>query len=171
MKESTKRISSRSSSTFANSKMTDYHLLVAKMYALLSSAERLKCGAVLVTPDNTRLLMCGYNGTLPKQSNVCEEDGRTKPEVIHAEQNVLASCARLGISTQDCILYCTHSPCVECAKLLISAGIRRVVFERHYRDPAGLQLLHDNGVICSRRIPNHNILEGVKYGIIPHRKH
>lgn len=171
MRESTKHTSSRSSSIFANSKMTDYHLLVAKMYATLSSAERLKCGAVLVTPDNTRVLMCGYNGTLPKQSNVCEEGGKTKLEVIHAEQNVIASCAKLGIAMNHCILYITHSPCVECAKLIISAGIRRIVFERYYRDPAGLQLLHDNGVIHSRRMPNLNILEGVKYGVVTHNKY
>lgn len=147
MNESTKHTYSQSSSTSFKQKMLVPHLKVAQIYADLSSAKRLKCGAVLVTPDNSRVLMCGYNGTLPGTSNRCEENNITKEDVVHAEQNVLMACAKYGIKTEHCVLYCTHSPCIHCAKLIVSAGIKIVVFIEEYRDPAGVKLLQDNNII------------------------
>lgn len=151
MKELTKHISSQSSSILFKHKMIDYHLLVAKLYASLSTAERLKCGAALATPDNSRIIMCGYNGTLSGLDNSCEEDFITKEEVVHAEQNVLMACAKLGISTDGCVLYCTHSPCIDCAKLIATAGISRVYFNSYYRRQEGLELLQRAGVQYFKR--------------------
>ena len=139
-------------------KMIDYHLMVAKLYSQLSSATRLKCGAALVTPDNSRILMCGYNGTLPGADNTCEVNNMTKQEVIHAEQNVLISCAKLGISTDGCVMYITHSPCVECAKLIIAAGISKVFFNSYFRDTAGLDLLLSNHIDYFKREYSNKLL-------------
>lgn len=154
MKESTQHISSQSLSTSFKDKMLIPHLKVAKIYAELSSATRLKCGAVLVTPDNTRVLMCGYNGTLPGMNNQCEANNITKDDVVHAEQNVLMACAKYGIKTEHCVLYCTHSPCIHCAKLIISAGIKIVVYIEEYRDPAGVELLKQNNIITLKETLN-----------------
>lgn len=131
--------------------MIDYHLLVAKLYANLSSAKRLKTGAALATPDNSRIIMCGYNGTLPGLDNSCEVDDVTKGEVVHAEQNVLMACAKYGISTNGCVLYCTHSPCIDCAKLIVSAGISRVYFNAYYRKQDGLELLQRASILYFKR--------------------
>ena len=95
--------------------------------------------------------MCGYNGTPPNGDNNCEyvnKDGElvTKPEVVHAEENVILFCAKMGISTQNKILYTTLSPCFQCAKMIITAGIKRVVFKELYRDTSGVDLLKQYGV-------------------------
>ena len=119
---------------------------IAYIYAKLSYAKRRKCGAVLVTPDNKRILMGGYNGTLPGFPNVCEENNKTLEEVVHAEQNVITFCAKNGIKTDGCILYSTTLPCVNCAKLIISAGIKTVYFVEDYRDTRSLELFQKSGV-------------------------
>ena len=95
--------------------------------------------------------MCGYNGTPPNGDNNCEyinKDGElvTKPEVVHAEENVILFCAKAGICTQNKILYTTLSPCFQCGKMIISAGIKRVVFKELYRDTSGIDLLKQYGV-------------------------
>lgn len=115
---------------------------VANTYAQLSKAERLKVGALLVSPDFTRPLIAGYNGTPSGYSNICEKDNKTLPEVIHAEANVIAAAAKNGISTNYCVLYCTHAPCIECAKLIIQSGIKTVIYETEYRSTLGLELLN-----------------------------
>ena len=123
----------------------------AELYAQHSRSQRNKVGAVLVNDDNDRILMCGYNGTPPNGDNNCEyinKDGElvTKPEVVHAEENVILFCAKTGIETQNKILYTTFSPCFQCAKMIITAGIKRVVFKEIYRDTAGIDLLKQYGV-------------------------
>ena len=123
----------------------------AVLYARHSRSQRNKVGAVLVNDDNERILMCGYNGTPPNGDNNCEyvnKDGElvTKPEVVHAEENVILFCAKMGISTQNKILYTTLSPCFQCAKMIITAGIKRVVFKELYRDTSGVDLLKQYGV-------------------------
>ena len=115
------------------------HMNVAKEYAKLSHAVRLKVGAALVSPDNTRVLVTSFNGTPSGwYTNVCEytnEDGSltTKPEVVHAELNAIAFAAKYGIPTKDCIMYVTHSCCTECAKNMIQAGIKTVYYIHEYR--------------------------------------
>ncbi len=91
----------------------------------------------------------GYNGTPAGFENVCEDEaGITKPYVLHAEANAITKVARSNNSSEGATLYVTASPCVECAKLIIQAGIRRVVFNELYRITDGIDLLRRAGVEC-----------------------
>lgn len=121
------------------------YLEVAKLFANLSRAERLKVGAVLVR--DRQILAEGYNGTPTGMSNVMEVDDVTVPEALHAEMNVLMKMAKTSNSSQGSTLYVTHSPCFVCAKLLYQAGIVRVVYGEEYRDTAPLEFLRSAGVI------------------------
>jgi len=107
----------------------------AKLFANLSKAKRLKVGSVLV--KNNRIACCGYNGTPTGYNNKCEDliNGQlvTKDEVIHAESNLLMAALADGISTEGCSIYLTHSPCFECAKLIVQAKIKKVYYEVPYR--------------------------------------
>ena len=117
-----------------------YFMHKAKLAAAMSFAERLKVGAILVR-DN-RSLMDGWNGTITGQPNECELiDGTTSEFVLHAEQNLLMSCAKYGIPTAGATLYVTHSPCKTCSKLIAQAGISEVVYHINYRDTEGLDFL------------------------------
>ena len=121
----------------------------AERFAQLSSAKRLKVGAVVVK-DN-RIISIGYNGTPAGWDNCCEivvevhEDGgvvtKTKDEVIHAEANAISKLARDGESGNGASLFCTHAPCVQCAKLIYGAGISTVYYRHHYRDSNGVDFL------------------------------
>ena len=91
----------------------------------------------------------GFNGTPSGFENVCEdEDGVTKPYVLHAEANAITKVARSNNSSDGATLYITASPCVECSKLIIQAGIKRVVFNELYRITDGIDLLERAGVEC-----------------------
>lgn len=131
-------------------KWNNAHLQAAKAYASLSHAERLKVGAVLIK-DN-RVIAIGINGTPTGGSNICEEivNGElvTKPEVIHAESNVICFAAKNGISTKDTTLIVTHSPCYNCSKTLIQAGVKEILYETEYRDTSGIDLLKVHNVKC-----------------------
>ena len=84
----------------------------------------------------------GYNGTPAGFENVCEDENNvTKPYVLHAEANAITKVARSNNSSENATLYITDSPCMECAKLIIQAGIRRVVYSKKYRNTEGLELL------------------------------
>jgi dCMP deaminase len=113
-----------------------YFMDLAERTAKLSNAERLKVGAVLV--KGTRPIMTGYNGTPDGYyTNACEDyiNGKsiTKPEVLHAEANIIARMARSNESTEGCELFITHNCCFDCAKLLVQAGIRKVWYLNSYR--------------------------------------
>ncbi len=127
-------------------KFVEYFMDLAKRTADLSSAERLKVGAVLV--KGTRPILCCYNGTPDGyETNVCEdENNRTKSEVLHAEENIITKMARSTESTEGCDLYLTHNPCPSCAKLLYQAGIKNVVFDENYRKSEGIDTLRKLGV-------------------------
>lgn len=122
----------------------------AKIFAQNSYAQRLKVGAVLSKDD--RILAVGYNGTPSSYSNECEEidiitgELKTKDIVVHAEQNLICFCAKNGIKTNGCTLYITHSPCITCAKLIASAGIKEVIYEKDYRNDSGIKLLLELGI-------------------------
>ena len=88
----------------------------------------------------------GYNGTPSGFENVCEEDGVTKPYVLHAEANAITKVAKSSNSSEGATLYITDSPCMECAKLIIQAGIKRVVYAREYRITDGADLLRRAGI-------------------------
>ena len=115
------------------------HLEVAKIYGQLSTATRLKVGCIIVKDD--RIISIGYNGMPTGGSNVCEEDGHTKPEVLHAETNAITKLAKSTESGQDAYMFCTAAPCVDCAKLILQSGIKEFHFEHRYKSGAGLDLL------------------------------
>lgn len=117
----------------------------AELWADLSYCKRNKVGAVVGFKG--RIIATGYNGTPPGFDNSCEaEDGSTKKEVIHAEENAILFCAKHGLQTNGCDLYCTLSPCPTCCKLIATAGIRRVFYKEEYRDLEGLDILNQFGV-------------------------
>jgi dCMP deaminase len=125
------------------------YMQTAQTFAELSSAQRLHVGAIIVKDD--RIISIGYNGMPAGWSNVCEdvaEDGTltTKPEVLHAESNAIAKLARSNDSGDSADLFVTHSPCIECAKLIYQAGIKNVYYANSYRDDAGLQFLKKSNV-------------------------
>jgi dCMP deaminase len=112
----------------------------AELWAEASYSKRNKVGAVI--SKDGRIVATGYNGTLPGEDNCCENsDNTTKQTVAHAEQNAILFCAKYGLGTNECELYTTLSPCVECAKLIITSGIKKVHYLVEYRDIAGLRLL------------------------------
>ncbi len=123
------------------------YLRMAHIWAENSYCRRRKVGAIIV--KDKMIISDGYNGTPAGFENVCEdENGVTKPYVLHAEANAITKVARSNNSSDGATLYVTASPCVECAKLIIQSGIRRVVFNELYRITDGVELLERAGVEC-----------------------
>lgn len=123
------------------------YLRMALIWAENSYCERRQVGALLVR-DGT-IISNGFNGTPAGFENVCEDSaGVTKPYVLHAEANAITKIARSNNSSEGSTLYVTASPCLECSKLIIQSGIRRVVFHELYRLSDGLELLERAGVEC-----------------------
>lgn len=130
-------------------KWIDAYMDVAQRFAELSSAKRLQVGAVVV--KDHRIISIGYNGTPAGWTNVCEtENNVTKDEVIHAEANAIAKLARDGESGMGAVLFCTHAPCVHCAKLIYGAGIGKVFYRDVYRDTLGVDFLQQCGIDVER---------------------
>jgi dCMP deaminase len=124
------------------------HMKAAEVYSQLSSARRLKVGCVIVKNDT--IIGIGYNGMPSGWTNVCEDEYindvgelllKTKPEVIHAESNAISKVARSTNSSDGAILFVTHAPCLDCAKLIYQAGIIEVYYHHPYRDSAGIDFL------------------------------
>ncbi len=123
------------------------YLRMSRIWAENSYCQRRKVGAIVV--KNSMIISDGFNGTPSGFENICEdEDGQTKPYVLHAEANAITKVARSNNSSDGSTLYVTASPCLECAKLIIQAGIKRVVFNELYRLSAGVELLERAGVEC-----------------------
>ena len=121
------------------------YMRMAKIWAENSYCERRKVGALIV--KERMIISDGYNGTPCGFEDVCEdENNKTKPYVLHAEANAITKVARSSNSSEGATLYVTSSPCIECAKLIIQAGIRRVVYEEEYHTPDGIELLKRAGV-------------------------
>lgn len=121
------------------------YLRMARIWAENSYCIRRKVGALLV--KDQMIISDGFNGTPAGFENVCENsDGLTKPYVLHAEANAITKVARSNNSSEGSTLYVTASPCLECAKLIIQSGIRRVVFNELYRITDGIDLLKRAGV-------------------------
>lgn len=128
------------------------YLRMARIWSENSYCQRRRVGALIVK-DN-RIISDGYNGTPSGFENVCEdEDHLTKPYVLHAEANAITKIARSNNNSDGSTLYVTDSPCVECSKLIIQAGIRRVVYAREYRLTDGIELLRRAGI----EVEYHNI--------------
>lgn len=123
------------------------YLRMAAIWAENSYCERRKVGAIIV--KDKMIISDGFNGTPAGFENVCETpQGVTKPYVLHAEANAITKVARSNNSSEGSTLYVTASPCLECSKLIIQAGIRRVVFNDLYRLADGIDLLRRAGVEC-----------------------
>lgn len=123
------------------------YLRMATIWAENSYCERRKVGAIIV--KDKMIISDGYNGTPAGFENVCETpEGVTKPYVLHAEANAITKVARSNNSSDGATLYVTASPCLECAKLIIQAGIRRVVFNEYYRLADGVELMRRAGIEC-----------------------
>ncbi|MBP9992264.1 MAG: dCMP deaminase family protein [Bacteroidales bacterium] len=121
------------------------YLEMARVWARNSYCTRRQVGALIV--KDRMIISDGYNGTPSGFENVCEdENGVTKPYVLHAEANAITKVAKSGNSSLGATMYVTASPCIECAKLIIQAGIRRVVYSEDYRSSDGLDLLRRAGV-------------------------
>lgn len=121
--------------------LLDYrYLRMARVWAENSYCKRRRVGALVVKEN--MIISDGYNGTPSGFENICEdENGITKPYVLHAEANAITKLARSGNNSDGSTLYVTASPCIECAKLIIQAGIKRVVYGEKYRLTEGIDLL------------------------------
>jgi dCMP deaminase len=131
---------------------------IAREISSLSYAKRLKVGAIIVKEN--RICSIGFNGTIPGADNNCEVGAYdehdeayliTKPEVIHSEMNALHKLARSHESGEGAAMFCTHSPCLECAKGIIMSGISSFYFENEYRSNGGLEFLKGGGVLVEKR--------------------
>ncbi|MBR2225690.1 MAG: dCMP deaminase family protein [Bacteroidales bacterium] len=120
------------------------YLEMAEIWAQNSYCKRRKVGALLV--KDRMIISDGYNGTPSGFENICEEDGVTKPYVLHAEANAITKVAKSGNSSEGATLFVTASPCLECAKLIIQSGIKRVVYRDEYRITDGIDLLRRAGI-------------------------
>ena len=121
------------------SKFIEAHLKVAKVYGELSSATRLKVGCIIVKDD--RIFSIGYNGMPSGASNVCEKNGETKPELLHAEANAITKLAKSTESCDGAYMFTTYAPCLECAKLIYQSGIKELHYEYGYKNEDGVNLL------------------------------
>lgn len=121
------------------------YIRMAKIWAENSYCKRRQVGAIVV--KDKMIISDGYNGTPSGFENICEdENGLTKPYVLHAEANAITKIARSGNNSDGATLYVTSSPCIECAKLIIQAGIKRVVYSEAYRLNDGIELLQRAGI-------------------------
>lgn len=116
------------------------YIRMASIWAENSYCTRRQVGALIV--KDKMIISDGYNGTPSGFENICEDsNGVTKPYVLHAEANAITKIARSGNSSDGATMYVTASPCIECAKLIIQSGIKRVVYSEKYRLEDGLELL------------------------------
>lgn len=129
-------------------KKLNLYLDLAERIAQESYCKRLQVGAVIVKDGN--IISFGYNGTPSGTPNKCEENNVTFSYVLHAESNAITKACKSPISTEGATMYLTHSCCVECAKLIIQSGIKKVYYLKDYRDSAGIKLLQDCDVDVNR---------------------
>ena len=131
------------------------YLRMARIWAENSYCVRRKVGALIV--KDKMIISDGYNGTPSGFENICEENNVTKPYVLHAEANAITKLARSSNNSEGSTLYVTASPCIECSKLIIQAGIKRVVYAEKYRLTDGVELLERAGVKVEYMNPDENI--------------
>ena len=126
------------------------YLRMARLWAENSYCERRKVGALIV--KDKMIISDGYNGTPAGFENVCEDENHlTKPYVLHAEANAITKIARSGNNSEGATLYVTDAPCIECSKLIIQSGIKKVFYARQYRLTDGIDLLQRAGIGHSDR--------------------
>ena len=128
-----------------NSILDRRYLRMASIWSENSYCIRRQVGALIV--KNKMIISDGYNGTPSGFENICEDENNvTKPYVLHAEANAITKIARSNNNSDGATLYVTDSPCIECSKLIIQAGIQRVVYAREYRLSDGIDLLKRAGI-------------------------
>lgn len=124
-------------------KWDDFYIKICNNIAELSHAQKMKVGAILV--KDTNIISYVYNGTPHGFDNECEFEHQrelhTKQEVVHAEMNAILKAAKQGVSTNTSIMYCSYSPCINCAKSIIQAGIKKFIYKNKYKKSEGLELL------------------------------
>ena len=137
-------------------KFIDYYMKVAELTSTLSYAKRLKVGSVIV--KGNKILATGYNGMPSGWDNECETteivelDEKfvkqlvTKQEVLHSETNAIAKVSASTESSEGATMFCTHAPCINCAKLIYQSGINSLYYRNTYRDSAGIKFLESSGV-------------------------
>ncbi len=129
-------------------KFDSSYMEMARVWSRNSYCKRRQVGALIV--KDRMIISDGYNGTPSGFENICEENGVTKPYVLHAEANAITKVAKSGNSSEGSTLYVTDSPCVECAKLIIQSGIKRVVYGDEYRLTDGVDLLRRAGITVEK---------------------
>lgn len=128
-----------------NSILDRRYLRMAQIWSENSYCVRRQVGALIV--KDKMIISDGYNGTPSGFPNICEENDVTFPYVLHAEANAITKIARSGNNSDGATLYVTDSPCIECSKLIIQSGIKRVVYARDYRLSDGIELLRRAGIM------------------------
>ena len=139
-------------------KWDDAYMQTAETFGSLSTAKRLQVGAIVVK-DN-RIISIGYNGMPSGWSNDCEDlyivddvpTLKTKPEVIHAEANAISKLAKCNESGDKASIYITHAPCIDCAKLIYSSGIIKVIYKNKYRSEDGINFLRECGLEVEQQV-------------------
>ena len=156
------------------------YMKVAKAISELSYSKRNKVGCIIVSEDG-QIVSQGYNGTIKDQFdfNFCTTALKsldheksypcsylvmtTKPEVLHAESNAISKCSKYFSSTLNTTMYITLSPCIDCAKMIIQSGIKRIVFDELYKNIDGLELLKKSNIIVEQLINKENKYELIRY--------
>ena len=141
----------------SQSQFDETYLIMAETWAQLSKARREKVGCLIV--KNGAIISDGYNGTPSGFNNNCEDenpkslDGEliTKPEVLHAESNAITKLAKSTQSSDGATLYNTISPCIECSKLIVQSGIKRVVYKHWYKNNDGIKLLKQANIKVNQK--------------------
>ena len=141
-------------------KFIDYYMKVAELTSTLSYAKRLQVGSVIV--KGNKILATGYNGMPSGCDNECETteivelDEKfikqlvTKQEVLHSETNAIAKVSASTESSEGATMFCTHAPCINCAKLIYQSGINNLYYRDTYRDSAGIRFLESSGVLVTK---------------------
>jgi dCMP deaminase len=141
-------------------KFVDYYMKVAELTSTLSYAKRLQVGSVIV--KGNKILATGYNGMPSGWDNECETTETveldekfvkrlvTKPEVLHSETNAIAKVSASTESSEGATMFCTHAPCINCAKLIYQSGINNLFYRDTYRDSAGIKFLESSGVLVTK---------------------
>jgi dCMP deaminase len=121
-----------------------YYMDVAERTAELSHATKLKVGSIAV--KNGQIISEGCNGTFPGHPNICEIDNVTLAVTFHSEQNLIAKLCKSTISSEGCVVFVTHSPCINCSKILANAGVKTVYYKHPYKWSDGIEFLQLCGV-------------------------
>jgi dCMP deaminase len=141
-------------------KFVDYYMKVAELTSTLSYAKRLQVGSVIV--KGNKILATGYNGMPSGWDNTCEtteiveldekfiKELVTKQEVLHSETNAIAKVSASTESSEGATMFCTHAPCINCAKLIYQSGINNLYYRDTYRDSAGIRFLESSGVLVTK---------------------